>query len=210
MIGEAGAATAVVPQPMLTLDVGESERGTRESGSFEDVFRSLLPRALSVARRLLGDEGLAEDAASEAFARAHASWRRIGALEYRDAWILRVTANVAVDIARKRGRTSLFGLIPLGGREPSEAGHDETVTNTLTLAKAIAGLPKRQREIVVLQYFEQMTESDIAASLGVSAGTVKKEGFRARKALRERLGEMSVAADPELELGDRGPFEAID
>lgn len=59
-------------------------------------------RARQVAYRILGDRSEAEDAAAEAFTRALVTWRKVGALAFRDAWVLRVTANVAVDWRRRR------------------------------------------------------------------------------------------------------------
>ena len=76
----------------------------RQAGDndFEAVFRELLPTAIAAAQRILGERAAAEDAAAEAFARAYAAWRRVGALPFRDAWILRVTVNQAIDAARRR------------------------------------------------------------------------------------------------------------
>lgn len=54
---------------------------------FEEVFRLILPRAGSVARRILGNETQAEDAAAEALARAHLAWKKVGSSPCRDAWI---------------------------------------------------------------------------------------------------------------------------
>ena len=78
----------------------------RQAGDddFEAVFRDLLPTAIAAAQRILGERAAAEDAAAEAFARAYVAWRRVSALPYRDAWILRVTVNQAIDAARRRPR----------------------------------------------------------------------------------------------------------
>jgi RNA polymerase sigma factor (sigma-70 family) len=155
--------------------------------TFEDVFRRTLPRAIRVARRILGDETLAEDAAAEALARAHAAWRKVGSQPYCEAWILRVTANVAVDLTRKRRRTDLLPLDD--ARDLSlDADREDRHLSHLDLADALASLPKRQREVVVLQHLQGFSEAEVAEALGVSVGTVKKNGFRAREAMRKRLG----------------------
>jgi len=146
---------------------------------FEGVFRALLPRAHRVAFRILGDDRDAEDAAAEAFARAHASWRRVGRLPYRDAWILRVTANVAIDLARKRRPLPVATI---------DVEHEDVVVLHVTLLAALAALPRRQREVVTLRFLEDLSEADIARVLHVSVGTVKKTTHRAMAALRERLG----------------------
>jgi DNA-directed RNA polymerase specialized sigma24 family protein len=69
---------------------------------FDAAFKELFLPAFHLAHRLLGDPGDAQDAAAEAMARALADWGRVGALPYRRAFVLRVTANVAVDMLRKR------------------------------------------------------------------------------------------------------------
>ncbi len=72
---------------------------------FDEVFPELFLSAFHVARRILGDVTDSEDAAAEALARALRCWRRVGRLSYRDAWIMRVTANVALDrFASSAGR----------------------------------------------------------------------------------------------------------
>lgn len=152
---------------------------------FEDVFRRVLPRAVKVARRILGNETRAEDAAAEALARAHASWNKVGSKTYCDAWILRVTANVAVDMSRRDRHLIHTGLDP----QSSDTGDAEGALSRVDLAAALAALPKRQREVIILQYLEGLSEAEIAQAMGVSPGTVKKNGFRARESLRKKLGE---------------------
>jgi RNA polymerase sigma factor (sigma-70 family) len=149
-------------------------------GEFEDAFKVLLPRDYRVSFRILGNETDAEDAAAEALARAHASWRKVGRLEYRDAWVLRVAANVAIDMARKR-RTL-----------PMESDHTEVEEQTVlrvALVAALGALPRRQREVIALRWLEGFSEADISHCLGISVGTVKKSTHKGMAALRARLGE---------------------
>jgi RNA polymerase sigma factor (sigma-70 family) len=153
--------------------------------TFEEVFRLVFPRALKVAYRILGNETQAEDAAAEAMSRAHASWKKIGSSEYRDAWILRVTANVAVDMCRRQRRLFSMEVILYGQLSDPSAEDRDTLED---LPAALAALPRRQREIVVLRYLEGMSEAEVATALGISPGTVKKEAFVARERLRRRLG----------------------
>ena len=76
------------------MDVAAGSRGEASRPvEFETAFRELFPRSYRVAVRILGDGADAEDAAAEALARAHASWKKVGTMSYRDAWVLRVTAN---------------------------------------------------------------------------------------------------------------------
>ena len=74
----------------------------RPAEGFEEAFDLLFPRAFRLARRILGDAAAAEDVAAEALARAYAQWSRVSALPHRDAWVLRVATNLAMDHIRRR------------------------------------------------------------------------------------------------------------
>jgi RNA polymerase sigma factor (sigma-70 family) len=146
------------------------------SGGFERWFIDLYPQSRSVARRLLGSSADAEDAAAEAFTRAYVAWRRVGSLPHRDAWLLRVTGNVAVDVLRKRR--------PVPVLDPVEADEADLATLRLALADALGRLPTRQREAVVLRHFAGFPEAEVAAAMGVSPNSVKKHLQRAMAKLR--------------------------
>jgi len=184
---ESGPSLGVAMNAADTLALRVPLEGDRVKETFEDVFRRVLPRAVRVAERILGNALHAEDAAAEAFARAHASWHKVGSTDYCDAWILRVTANVAVDMHRSRKRTMSIGLEL--SRSTERDGEPESRLQSMALGAALAQLPRRQREVIVLRYLEDMSEVDVAKALGVSIGTVKKDGFRAREALRRTIGQ---------------------
>lgn len=148
---------------------------------FDQVFPELFLSAFHVAHRILGDVTDAEDAAAEGLARALSSWRRVSQLPYRDAWVMRVTANVALDRLRKQRR-------PPPSVAP--ASHDPTDAEVLriALAGALRAISRRQRQVVALRYLADLTEAEVACSLGISVNSVKKHGRRGIDALRERLG----------------------
>ncbi|MDQ3978945.1 MAG: sigma-70 family RNA polymerase sigma factor [Actinomycetota bacterium] len=149
---------------------------------FGEAFHELYPRARRLAYRILGNISEAEDAAAEALTRALVAWRRVGPLPYREAWVLRVTANVAVDVRRRRQRVDGEGVPALPD--------DEDVTDLrLALAAALAALPRRQREVIALHHLVGLRESEIASCLGVSVGAVKKHGHRGMARLRTALGQ---------------------
>ena len=161
----------------------------RHEGSFVDAYRELLPKAYRVAFRLLGERTAAEDVAAEALGRAWARWSRVSTLPYRDAWVLRVTSNLA--------------LTQLGRRHPPVSttehvdGADSGVAERLALIDALRELPRRQRQVVVLRHFGGLSEAEVAASLHIRPGTVKTHVQRALETLRARLGneatERSIA-----------------
>lgn len=148
--------------------------------SFEHDFDALYAAAFRVARRILGDPVAAEDAAAEACARAYADWGRVGALSHRNAWVARVSANVAIDAARRRPR---FGFLL-----PRPSVEDEVILR-VALIEALRALPRRQRESVVLRHLAGLSETEVAQELGVSAGTVKTHVSRGLAALRASLGD---------------------
>lgn len=146
---------------------------------FERVYDQLSPRALSLARRFLRNVAEAEDVVSEAFARAFARWDMVRRLPYRDAWILRVATNLAIDSSRKRRQRPVW-LPPLAGIEGE-------VVERASLEAELRSLPRRQREVIVLRYMLNVEEAHVAELLGVSRGAIKTHAHRGLAALRERL-----------------------
>lgn len=158
------------------MNVGGPERDLEFEALFDGVFLA----ARRVARRIVGDPAAAEDIAAEALARTFARWKHVRELPYREAWVLRVTTNLAIDHARRRR--------PSAEPELARAAADDIIAVRLALAAALSRLPRRQREAVALRYLGDLTEQDVAAALGISAGSVKTHVHRGLAALRERLG----------------------
>lgn len=148
-----------------------------ETASFEAAFPGLYRRSLGLARKFLGNGPAAEDVAAEALARALMRWGRLDP-EGRPGWVLRVTANLSIDVLRRNGRTLEPGVIDL---------EDGTATR-LMLADALRLLPKRQREAVSLRYLADLSVEQTAAALGISVGSVKTHAHRGLAAMREQLG----------------------
>ena len=164
--------------------------GTEGTGApgFEQAFDELAPRAFALALKLVGNREDAEDIAAEALARTLAAWGRIGDRPWRDGWVLRVTANVAVDLIRRRRPSELMADLPTDVLDVEER---------ISVRAAVGLLPKRQREVLVLRYFADLHDEDIAAALKISVGSVKKHAARGLAGARRRLGaenkEMNLA-----------------
>ena len=148
--------------------------------TFEAAFPELFEQARRLAARLLGDDQAAEDIAAEAMARAWLRWGRLREASYRDAWVMRVAGNLCLDLLRRRRARAAVASAP-----------DQTDQHVLrlALAAALAKLPRRQREAVVLRYLADLPERDVAAALGISPGTVGAHVHRGLNALRQRLGD---------------------
>ena len=138
------------------------------------VFRALLAGTLNRAA--------AEDATAEAFARALVHWDTVASHPNPKAWVLRVAWNHHRSSWRRwEARWSA------DQQEPSPRPVESWVDPDLVAA--IRGLPKGQREVIVLIAFGELTPTEIAGVLGRAVGTVRSQLFRARMALRQVLGD---------------------
>ncbi len=154
------------------------------------------PSLLRTAYLLTGNRADAEDLLQTALAKTYLAWGRIRDREAVDGYARRVLVNTQTSIWRRR-------RVP---EHPTENlpergdGRDATADLDLhdALWAALAGLPKRQRAAVVLRYYEDLTEADTAAVLGVSVGTVKSTTSRALARLRD---DSSLRDDPRLTVG---------
>jgi RNA polymerase sigma-70 factor (ECF subfamily) len=148
----------------------------------------LLPRALRHAARVLGDAAEAEDVAQEAMLRlwhAAAAWRTDGAAQPA-TWLHRVVANLAVDRLRRSGRA-----VGLDFDTPDEAPGAEArlaqADRMAALDAALARLPERQRQAVVLRHIEGMSNPEIAEVLGIGVEAVESLTARGKRALKAAL-----------------------
>lgn len=161
------------------MGVMVGRRGARADEDFDAFFYAMRPSIMRLSLRLTGDWFASEDVTAEAFARAFSRWPTVRGLEYRDAWVMRVASNLAIDVVRRR-RGPARPLQQLAGEVTDPA---EVAVLRMSLATALAALPKSQREVAVLRYIADLSEADVAAALGVAAGTVKSQLHRARSAL---------------------------
>lgn len=151
---------------------------------FEEWFRTTLPRARGVAKRISPSVD-ADDIAMEAFARALVRWPTVQGIEHRDAWLLRVVSNLAIDSVRKATRRErILAVQRIAGSVPPD---DDAAADRLAVAIAVGRLSRRQREVITLRYLVGLPEAEVAATLGLSANTVKTHLTRALAALRGRL-----------------------
>jgi RNA polymerase sigma factor (sigma-70 family) len=153
---------------------------TAADDSFREAFPSLYASAGRVALRILGDHDAAQDVAAEALTRAYERWRKVSVLPYRNAWVLRVAANLAIDAARRKRP-----IIEL----PRPLDVEERTAVHLALVLALDTLSRRQREVVALRYLSDLSEDDVAAALGIAGGSVKTHLRRGLENMRRTLGD---------------------
>jgi RNA polymerase sigma-70 factor (sigma-E family) len=152
---------------------------------YDDVYAALWPRLVRTAYAVTRDRGLAEDAVQTAFAKAYRSWRRISRLEAPEAYLRRMVVNEVLNdrrLARRRHEVA--------SAEPPErtvpAGVDDALAHD-QMWGALTSLPPRQRAVLVLRYYEDLSEQQIADALGCRPGTVKSQASAALASLRSRL-----------------------
>jgi RNA polymerase sigma-70 factor (ECF subfamily) len=165
--------------------------------AFREFYERLQTRAVAVARRLVGNPAIAEDLAAEAFARAYSRWPTVRTHPNPEAWLLRVVGNLAVDHVRHEARRP--DLRDPGGRA-DRAGDDAALR--VDLARALHRLSGRQQEVVVMRYLIDLTEEDVAVSLGMTTGSVKTHLHRATTKLRSQLAEDDLPAAVGTSGGD--------
>lgn len=170
-----------------------------DSGAARALTVRLVPRMLGYAARLLGDRAEAEDVVQEAMLRLWRiapDWRQDEAKV--TTWLYRIVTNLSTDRLRTRQRRRLSALDDApdveDGTPSAEAGMIEA-DRMLALNAALAHLPDRQREAVVLRHIEGLTNPEIAAVMEIGVEAVESLTARGKRALaailsgrREELG----------------------
>lgn len=139
------------------------------------------PHLVRTAHMLTGDFHEAEDLVQTTLAKVYAQWSRLRP-ELVDAYVRRALVNNNLSRHRRRRVTQLLtAFLPDTAGEPPATGHLE---QRELLVEALAELPERQRAVVVLRYWEDLSVEETARTLGCSVGTVKSQAFRALDKLR--------------------------
>jgi RNA polymerase sigma-70 factor (sigma-E family) len=158
----------------------------REAGvSFEEFVQGCSPRLFRTALLLAGrDRAAAEDLLQLALERAYRHWGRVCRSGDPERYVRRILANAANDRWRWAARRPERPLGP-GDAGPVAQDQADVVAERDFLIRALAGLPPRQRTVLVLRYYNDLSEAEIADALGCSVGTVKSQASRGLARLRE-------------------------
>jgi RNA polymerase sigma-70 factor (sigma-E family) len=154
--------------------------GTRDA-DFAAYMQARQPALLRTAFLLSGDAHTAEDIVATALAKLYLAWDKVRDRESVDGYVRRIIANETTSLWRRpwRRREIAAEVLPERGREDA---YDDG--RTAALWRAVSSLPTRQRAVVVLRYYEELSEAEIAHVLGISPGTVKSQASRALATLR--------------------------
>src|SRR5580693_2324427 len=174
-----GDVEPVVSDPLDELAAPDVISGGGED--FSAFVVSRWPGLVRLAFGLTGDRWAAEELAQATLARAYVAWRRVSRADDPDAYLRRILVNTS------NRRFRRHRVAEQSGDPPETAVEDaaDLVGERTTLLAALRQLPPRQRAVVVLRYWEDLTDAQIAATLGCSPGTVRSQLSRALAKLRE-------------------------
>ena len=153
--------------------------------AFDAFVRARLPHLLRLGRALTGSEQGGADLVQDALERSLMRWSRIES-EDPEGYVRRVMVTRNISAWRRVRRERLTADVP-------ETSYDDAPPDPALWA-ALAKLPPRQRAVIALRYYEDLTETQTAELLGISTGTVKSQTSRAMTRLRDLLAADAAAA----------------
>lgn len=153
----------------------------RPEHEFEAFFIANYDGVVRTLTAMTGDRDRATDAAQEAFIKAYAKWSKIRSYDAPDAWVRRVAINAGRDRHRSERRRRRREQPHLSSDAAFPA---DEVVGTENARQLLASLPRRQREVATLYYFDDRSVAETSRLLGLSEGTVKSHLADARTRLR--------------------------
>ncbi len=176
------AAAAELP---AASEVGVAER---DCDAFDAFARARLPELLRFGRLLTGSDEAGADLVQDALERTLLHWTRLECREHPEGYVRRVMINANISSWRRLRRERLTDELPERGSVDAHRDAD--------LWRAIAELPPRQRAVIALRYYEDLTEAEVAVVLGCSVGTVKSQSAKAMAKLRRSTGSSPTPPTP--------------
>ncbi len=160
---------------------------------FAELVHACWASLYRTAYLLLGDPVEAEDLVQTALAKTYASWRKVRSVDAAPGYARTTLVNTASSWFRKKGwrNERPTDVLP----EVAHASRLETDLNDRrTVIDALSTLPPRQRAVVVLRYYEDLSVAQVAHALGITEGTVKSQTSEALSKLRALLGDSIIPA----------------
>lgn len=190
-----GPDSAAIPLPDAALVHAGRRRETRaEDGgdaraaprALDDVVRDHLPGLLRYATVLVGDGHTAADLVQEVLLRAHVRWNRIALMERPDLYLRRMVTNEHLSWRRRWHVRTIHPAEDdvLAAHATPQGDHADDVGHDDTMWQHLAALPPRQRTVLVLRYYEGLSDPEIATVLGTTSATVRSHAARALATLR--------------------------
>jgi RNA polymerase sigma-70 factor (sigma-E family) len=160
-------------------------------GDYEEFVRAQLPRLLRYATMLTGEREQAADLVQDVLVKVYRRWSRISDADHPERYVLRMTTN-----GYRSWRRSTAARLVTSADLPDEVRPDDFAADHALredMWQRLARLPRRQRAVVVLRYYEQLADDEIADLLGCAQATVRAHAHRALTTLRKGLAIELVA-----------------
>lgn len=154
--------------------------------SYEEFVDRAWGSLYRTAFLLSGDHHRAEDAVQTALMKVFLAWPRVASMQHPEAYTRRIVVNQLTSWWRRRSNREFPAIVLV---EPVLQAFDEEVAEAATVWSSVLELPPRQRAVVVLRYYEDRSEAEIAELLGISRGSVKTHAHHALRSLRSRWGD---------------------
>jgi len=150
------------------------------------LYAAHYPKLVRIAALLLDDIGASEEVVQDAYVKMHGAWRRIREPAAAEGYLRTTVVNLARSRLRHRMVVAKHPPKPMPDAPSAEHGALVKIERDRVI-RALRTLPPRQRECLVLRYYADLSEAQIAAAMGISAGAVKSHASRGMAALRSAI-----------------------
>ena len=156
----------------------------------EQLYAAHYRRLVRLSVLLVGDPETAEEVVQDSFVAMHGRWRSLREPDHGLAYLRQTVVNRSRSVLRHRGVRARH--VPSSSPDLPGADEDVLVNERRTVVlDALRALPGRQREVLALRYYLDLSEADIAETLGISRGAVKSHASRGVAALRAQMEDIS-------------------
>jgi RNA polymerase sigma-70 factor (sigma-E family) len=171
--------------------VGEAVRAVESADdALTELYTAHYRQLVRISALLLGDPHHAEEVVQDAFVAMHSAWRRLDDPDKAVAYLRQAVVNRSRSALRRRVVAARYTPAPMLDEPSAEHGALAAVQR-VEVMQALRELPRRQRETLVLRYYADLSEAQIAEALGISQGAVKSHASRGIAALRTKMERFS-------------------
>ena len=174
------------------VDMGKHDRQADKDADFSAYMSGRQTALYRTAYLLAGDHAGAEDLLQTAFAKLYLSWDRIRDREALDGYVRRIMVNENNSLWRRAWKRKEVTTDEVPEQAHATDRHDHGERSALW--DFVQTLPRKQRAVIVLRYYEDLTEAEVADILGISVGTVKSQASRALASMRQRVHTQPMLA----------------
>jgi len=165
--------------------------------TFDEFSREQLPGLVRFAAVLTGDRDLAQDLVQDALVRAHRHWSRVASADRPDLYLRRMVVNGHLSWRKRWYQRSVRPTADYAGTEPASGDPAAAVADRDQLDGLLRKLTPAQQAAIVLRFYEDRDDTEIAEAMGCAAGTVRSHISRGLAALRLRLeSDLTEVSEP--------------